>query len=223
MSFIRVEKRDSVGIITIDRKERFNSLDVETARDLRKAGLSFARDEKVRAVDPPRHPQRLLQRRGSQVHPRRRRRERSGLPEGRVTRSRGHEVFETSQPRNLETRLWRDFQADPRIHPLDHLRDPPRAEAVHRGGRRHRGGGGIRPRDVVRPRDRQRARDVRVGVRQDRPHRRRELDVLPAAAPRLPPRDGAALPQPAPRREAARSTTTSSTASSRSKASTTPS
>ncbi len=50
MTFIRVERRDSVGIITIDRKERFNSLDVETARDLRKAGLSFARDEQVRAV-----------------------------------------------------------------------------------------------------------------------------------------------------------------------------
>ncbi|HEV8433629.1 MAG TPA: enoyl-CoA hydratase-related protein [Thermoanaerobaculia bacterium] len=50
MTFIRVEKRESVGIITIDRKERFNSLDVETARDLRKAGLSLARDEQVRAV-----------------------------------------------------------------------------------------------------------------------------------------------------------------------------
>ena len=50
VTFIRVEKRDAVGIITIDRKERFNSLDVETARDLRKAGLSLARDEQVRAV-----------------------------------------------------------------------------------------------------------------------------------------------------------------------------
>ena len=47
---IRVEKIESIGIITIDRKERFNSLDVETARDLRKAGLSLARDEQVRAV-----------------------------------------------------------------------------------------------------------------------------------------------------------------------------
>jgi 2-(1,2-epoxy-1,2-dihydrophenyl)acetyl-CoA isomerase len=41
---------DAVGVITIDRKERFNSLDVETARDLRKAGLAFARDANVRAV-----------------------------------------------------------------------------------------------------------------------------------------------------------------------------
>lgn len=40
----------AVGFITIDRRERFNSLDVETARDLRKAGLLFARDSAVRAV-----------------------------------------------------------------------------------------------------------------------------------------------------------------------------
>jgi 2-(1,2-epoxy-1,2-dihydrophenyl)acetyl-CoA isomerase len=39
-----------VGVITIDRRERFNSFDVETARDFRKAGLAFARDEAVRAV-----------------------------------------------------------------------------------------------------------------------------------------------------------------------------
>ncbi len=50
MSHIRTEIDGSVGVITIDRKERFNSLDVETARDLRKAGLSLARDEAVRAV-----------------------------------------------------------------------------------------------------------------------------------------------------------------------------
>jgi 2-(1,2-epoxy-1,2-dihydrophenyl)acetyl-CoA isomerase len=40
----------AVGVITIDRKERFNSLDVETARDLRKAGILFARDTAIRAV-----------------------------------------------------------------------------------------------------------------------------------------------------------------------------
>jgi len=40
----------AVGVITIDRMERFNSLDEETARELRKAGLSFARDSKIRAV-----------------------------------------------------------------------------------------------------------------------------------------------------------------------------
>jgi 2-(1,2-epoxy-1,2-dihydrophenyl)acetyl-CoA isomerase len=50
VTFIRVEKNDGIGVITIDRKERFNSLDVQTARDLRKAGLSLARDEEVRAV-----------------------------------------------------------------------------------------------------------------------------------------------------------------------------
>jgi 2-(1,2-epoxy-1,2-dihydrophenyl)acetyl-CoA isomerase len=39
-----------VGLITIDRRERYNSLDVRTARDLRKAGLQLARDTTVRAV-----------------------------------------------------------------------------------------------------------------------------------------------------------------------------
>jgi 2-(1,2-epoxy-1,2-dihydrophenyl)acetyl-CoA isomerase len=46
----RAGPEGAVGIITIDRRERFNSLDVETARDLRKAGLSLARDNTVRAV-----------------------------------------------------------------------------------------------------------------------------------------------------------------------------
>lgn len=50
MTNIRAEKEGGVGIITIDRRERFNSLDVETARDFRKAGLNFARDASVRAV-----------------------------------------------------------------------------------------------------------------------------------------------------------------------------
>jgi 2-(1,2-epoxy-1,2-dihydrophenyl)acetyl-CoA isomerase len=40
----------SVGIITIDRRERFNSLDVDTARDFRQAGLQFAREDAVRCV-----------------------------------------------------------------------------------------------------------------------------------------------------------------------------
>ncbi len=50
MTHIRVEIDRGVGTITIDRRERFNSLDVETARDLRKAGLQLARDSDVRAV-----------------------------------------------------------------------------------------------------------------------------------------------------------------------------
>ena len=41
---------DAVGTITIDRRERFNSLDADTARALRKAGLQMARDDRVRAV-----------------------------------------------------------------------------------------------------------------------------------------------------------------------------
>lgn len=50
MEHIRMEQRGAVGIITIDRMDRFNSLDVRTAQDLRKAGLQYARDEAVRCV-----------------------------------------------------------------------------------------------------------------------------------------------------------------------------
>lgn len=50
MNHIRTEHDGAVGIITIDRRERFNSLDVETARDFRKAGLQLARDTEIRAV-----------------------------------------------------------------------------------------------------------------------------------------------------------------------------
>jgi 2-(1,2-epoxy-1,2-dihydrophenyl)acetyl-CoA isomerase len=47
---IRTSTDDGVGVITIDRPQRFNSLDVRTAQDLRKAALVMARDEKVRVV-----------------------------------------------------------------------------------------------------------------------------------------------------------------------------
>jgi 2-(1,2-epoxy-1,2-dihydrophenyl)acetyl-CoA isomerase len=50
MTHVVTSVDDGVGTITIDRRERFNSLDVETARDLRKAGLRMARDASVRAV-----------------------------------------------------------------------------------------------------------------------------------------------------------------------------
>jgi 2-(1,2-epoxy-1,2-dihydrophenyl)acetyl-CoA isomerase len=50
VTHIRVEKDGPVGVITIDRRERMNSLDVDTARDLRRAGLGLARDKDVRAV-----------------------------------------------------------------------------------------------------------------------------------------------------------------------------
>lgn len=45
-----MEQTGAVGTITIDRRERFNSFDVSTARDFRKAGLQYAREESVRAV-----------------------------------------------------------------------------------------------------------------------------------------------------------------------------
>lgn len=50
MKNIRIERHGGVGVLTIARRERFNSLDVETAQDLRKAGLQLARDRDVRAV-----------------------------------------------------------------------------------------------------------------------------------------------------------------------------
>ncbi len=50
MDHIRTTRDGAVGIITIDRRERFNSLDVETAQDLRKAGLQFARANDIRCV-----------------------------------------------------------------------------------------------------------------------------------------------------------------------------
>ena len=50
MKHIRVERQGAVGVLTIDRRERLNSLDVETAQDFRRAGLQLARDRDVRAV-----------------------------------------------------------------------------------------------------------------------------------------------------------------------------
>ncbi|HVV82461.1 MAG TPA: enoyl-CoA hydratase-related protein [Kofleriaceae bacterium] len=49
-SHIRIDRHGPVGVITIARRERHNSLDVTTAQDLRKAGLQLARDRSVRAV-----------------------------------------------------------------------------------------------------------------------------------------------------------------------------
>ena len=47
---IHTRIEDAVGHITIDRPDRFNSLDVRTAQDLRRAGLTLARNERVRVV-----------------------------------------------------------------------------------------------------------------------------------------------------------------------------
>jgi len=47
---IRTAIADGVGTITIDRPQRFNSLDVRTSQDLRRAALGMARDEHVRVV-----------------------------------------------------------------------------------------------------------------------------------------------------------------------------
>jgi len=50
MTNIHLEDAGAVRVITINRRERFNSLDIETARDFRRAGLQCARDTAVRAV-----------------------------------------------------------------------------------------------------------------------------------------------------------------------------
>jgi 2-(1,2-epoxy-1,2-dihydrophenyl)acetyl-CoA isomerase len=50
MTQIEVSREDGVGILTMNRPERFNAMDVAMAQDFRKAGLSLARDESVRCV-----------------------------------------------------------------------------------------------------------------------------------------------------------------------------
>jgi 2-(1,2-epoxy-1,2-dihydrophenyl)acetyl-CoA isomerase len=50
MPNILVTTDGPVGVITIDRRDRFNSMDVTTAREFRAAGLRMARDAAVRCV-----------------------------------------------------------------------------------------------------------------------------------------------------------------------------
>jgi 2-(1,2-epoxy-1,2-dihydrophenyl)acetyl-CoA isomerase len=50
MQHIEARVDNGVGVITINRAERFNALDVRTAQDLRRAALAQARDERVRVV-----------------------------------------------------------------------------------------------------------------------------------------------------------------------------
>lgn len=50
MSDIRAERNGDIGVITINRATRFNAMDVETARDFRRAALGYARDDTVRVV-----------------------------------------------------------------------------------------------------------------------------------------------------------------------------
>jgi 2-(1,2-epoxy-1,2-dihydrophenyl)acetyl-CoA isomerase len=49
-SHIACASAAGVGTITIDRPHRFNSLDIATAQDLRRAGLQMARDDSVRVI-----------------------------------------------------------------------------------------------------------------------------------------------------------------------------
>jgi 2-(1,2-epoxy-1,2-dihydrophenyl)acetyl-CoA isomerase len=50
MDFIRIEREGAVGTLVMERRERFNAMDCEMARDFRKAGLQLARDPEIRAV-----------------------------------------------------------------------------------------------------------------------------------------------------------------------------
>jgi 2-(1,2-epoxy-1,2-dihydrophenyl)acetyl-CoA isomerase len=50
LEHIHTRVDDGVGFIAIDRRERFNSLDVRTAQDLRRASLALARSDEVRVV-----------------------------------------------------------------------------------------------------------------------------------------------------------------------------
>ena len=50
MTHIHARLTGGIGVITIDRAERFNSFDVRTAQDFRRAALHYARDTAVRVV-----------------------------------------------------------------------------------------------------------------------------------------------------------------------------
>ncbi len=50
MPDILTTRENGVGVITIARRQRFNAMDVTTAREFRAAGLRMARDEAVRCV-----------------------------------------------------------------------------------------------------------------------------------------------------------------------------
>jgi 2-(1,2-epoxy-1,2-dihydrophenyl)acetyl-CoA isomerase len=50
MSHIRIDIDGAVGFLTMERKDRFNALDVQMAQDFRKAGLKLARDAEVRCM-----------------------------------------------------------------------------------------------------------------------------------------------------------------------------
>jgi 2-(1,2-epoxy-1,2-dihydrophenyl)acetyl-CoA isomerase len=47
---IRTDRDGAVGVIELDRRERFNAMDVAMAQDFRKAGLQMARDTTIRCV-----------------------------------------------------------------------------------------------------------------------------------------------------------------------------
>ncbi len=49
-SAVHVSREGAVGLLRLDRPERFNSLDLRTAQDLRRAALGLSRDPEIRVV-----------------------------------------------------------------------------------------------------------------------------------------------------------------------------
>jgi 2-(1,2-epoxy-1,2-dihydrophenyl)acetyl-CoA isomerase len=50
LNTILTEREGAIGVITLNRRERFNAMDVAMAQDFRKAGLQMARDEAIHCV-----------------------------------------------------------------------------------------------------------------------------------------------------------------------------
>ena len=134
-SNIKLTRDGAVGILTIDRRDRFNSLDVQTARDLRKVGLQLARDEAVRCLVV----------RGS-----------GGIfcsgADLKYIRAGGDQKdlgYLSPEARGAQTGFGRHLQTDPRVPARHHLGAAPRPQARHRGRRRRGGGGRLRPGHVL--------------------------------------------------------------------------
>ena len=130
MKHIRVEREGAVGILTIARRERLNSLDVETAQDFRRAGLQLARDREVRAV--------LIRGEGGVFC--------SGadlkyIRDGGDRDDLGYLQPETREPDEGYGEIFKQILE---VHPQHHLRDPPSTQAIHRGRGRDCGGGRLR-------------------------------------------------------------------------------
>ena len=162
------------GYITIDRRERFNSLDVETAQDLRRAGLTLARDDggargRVCAAATA----------SSAAAPI----SSTSAPAATPTTS----AISVPEAREVPAGYGEVFkQILEYLHStISEIRRAPKPFIAAVDGIAAAGGFGLAMCcDLVFASERV---DVRVGLLEDRSDRRRELDVPAAAAGRLPP------------------------------------